>query len=77
MNGDMVSIYVLPTEEGKPPRALIGQVVEADGLGEVMVGSNVATWSRDSGTWMMGAEPVPTELGDAITDHAKSLGVEW
>jgi hypothetical protein len=64
-------IYVLPTEEGLPPRAVIGEQASGGIRGPL------ATWSRDSGAWEVGGVPVPDELGEAITDHAKSLGVEW
>jgi len=65
-----MSIYVLRTEEGKPPRALVGEWPEprpSDAL---------AVFSHDTGCWMINGIPVPDELGDAITAHARSLGVE-
>jgi len=66
----MSYIYVLRTEEGKPPRALVG---EGD---EPQSGDPLAVFSYDSGCWMINGIPVPEELGDAITAHARSLGVE-
>ena len=63
-------IYVLPTEEHLPPRAVLLEDEQADG-------GPLVTWSHDSGTWMLGELPVPPELGEAITAHARALGVEW
>jgi hypothetical protein len=70
MDSDEVAAYVLPTEPGQPPRAIIGRPAEG-GLAGVL-----ATWSRDSGAWTVGGAPVPQEVSDAITEHARSLGVE-
>lgn len=75
----VTSIYVLPSEQGSPPRAILGEYEEEDdvpGLGEPVQGM-LATWSQDLGVWMIGPNPLPNELSDAITDHAKNLGVEW
>lgn len=66
----VVSIYVLPTEEGMPPRAVIGE-----DMGDTISGS-VAVWTADMGTWTMGGIPLPQELAEAISAHAGSLGVE-
>lgn len=66
-----MAIYVLPTEPGLPPRAVIGQPVEGTIQGAV------AVWSGDVGSWTLHGELLPSELSDAITEHAKSLGVEW
>lgn len=67
----MVSIYVLPTEAGLPPRAIVG-AASNDTIEGVVV-----TWSADLGAWTLEGLPIPNELGEAITDHAKSLGVDW
>lgn len=73
MEMNMVSIYVLPTEVGMPPRALLFE-------GEMPTGDEargmVTTWSADLGTWVMDSMPVPEPLAEAITQHAKNLGVE-
>lgn len=66
------TIYVLPSAPGMPPRAMVGQ-----GIGDVAIVGAMATWSTDMGAWMIEGMPVPQELGDAITEHAKSLGIEW
>src|SRR3954464_5352813 len=78
-----VVIYVLPTEEGLPPRAMVGQpvagIVEGPD-GEPAVAEGIAgelcVWSADMGAWMANGVPVPTVLGDALTQRAKELGVE-
>jgi hypothetical protein len=70
MSDDEVAVYVLPTETGLPPRALIGRVTD-DGIE-----GQLATWSRDSGTWTVGGLPIPQEVAERITEHARSLGVE-
>lgn len=69
-----MNIYVLPTEEGKPPRAVLfeGEIGE---IGDEIKGA-MATWSNDNGAWMLGDIPAPPELGEAITNHARNLGVE-
>lgn len=73
------TIYVLPTEENLPPRAVLFDPSEVlvgteEGL---LVAGTLSTWSRDLGTWVIGDLPLPQELADRITEHAKSLGVEW
>lgn len=72
-----VAIYVMPTEEGLPPRALIYSANPGEDEGAVAVTGVIAAWSRDAGAWMVDGLPLPSELGGAITEHAKSLGVEW
>lgn len=69
----MADIYVLPTEKNAPVTALVGTVA-----GGAMFGT-LAFWSSDSGTWLWttNGQPVERELAEAITAHAKSLGVEW
>lgn len=64
---DMVSIYVLPTQPNTPPQATVsGKDFKA-----------VVTWSADQGTWTVeGAGQVTDDLASAITEHAKSLGVD-
>jgi len=72
-----VSIYVLPTEEDRPPRAVL-HTGPVDDEAEGVVTRVVVTWSRDMGTWLSpDGLPVPSELAEAITTHAKNLGVEW
>jgi hypothetical protein len=71
-----MSIYVLPTEENVPPTAILimGMALTPDGL--VPMGEAV-TWSQDMGTWMREeGTPVDADLGKAITEHAKELGVQ-
>ena len=74
-NGDKaqpISIYVMPTEEDLPPRALF--------LLEVMPGMQQpvggAAYTDDAWRYPDGSE-VEEELAEAITAHAESLGVEW
>lgn len=67
----VAAIYVLPTEPGLPPRAVIGPVVDG-GIAGIM-----SVWSADMGTWTIEGTPVDPELSETITEHAKSLGVEW
>lgn len=67
-----VGIYVMPTEEGLPPRAVF--ITEVLPGMEAPVGGAAYTdgaWRYQDGT------EVEQELADAITAHAESLGVEW
>ena len=67
-----VGIYVLPTEEDKPPRAAF--VVEvAPGIQTAVGGAQYTdgAWRYEDG------REVEDELADEITAHAESLGVEW
>lgn len=67
----MMSIYVLPTEEGLPPRAVFLTEV-APGV-QMPVGGVAYTddaWRDQNGN------AVDDELAEAITEHAESLGVE-
>lgn len=79
---EMLSIYVLPTESMQPPRALLFKTPadqEEPTLGppEGAFEGAIVTWSRDLGAWMtQEGVPVPEPVSNAITDHAKSLGVE-
>ena len=67
-----VGIYVLPTEEGLPPRAALLKEV-APGMTSV-----VAVFAYTDDAWRdHEGEEVAEELADAITEHAESLGVEW
>jgi len=71
-------IYVFPTEEGKPPRALLANaqmIAEDEEPVGLAVGADVATWSADTGAWMLNGLPVPPELSAAISEHAADLGV--
>lgn len=77
MTPPMVTIYVLPTEEGYPPRAILGQAESEDevpDVGDTMFG-DVAVWTGDLGCWTMHGTPLPKDLSDTISDHARSLGV--
>jgi hypothetical protein len=77
-----VSIYVLPTIPGAPPRAILVLSVDEtpDGApeGSVNLTGPLVTWLPDAGAWTIdGITPVEQGLGDAITEHAKALGVKW
>jgi hypothetical protein len=76
-NEELVHIYVLPTEEGLPPRALVWPESMQTDPGKIPLDASVLVWTADVGGWTMQGTPVPSELGDAITQHAKDLGVEW
>jgi hypothetical protein len=70
-----VYIYVLPTVPNNPPRAAL--MPREPVPGEPAEGT-IVTWSSDLGAWMQdNGLPVPNSLGEAITAHAKNLGVEW
>jgi hypothetical protein len=60
----MISIYVMPTEEGLPPRALV----------ETPFG--VTATRYEGGKWTTEDGDVIEELAEVITAHAKELGVE-
>lgn len=64
---DVLSIYVMPTEEGLPPRALV-QTGDGTPLS--------AVYEDEKEAWTIEGEEVPDELSQAITDHARNLGVE-
>ena len=67
----IASIYVLPTEEGRPPRAVVGEQA-IDGF----VGLPVQyVHDDDRWIWEANGQPVPDDLGEAITSHARWLGV--
>lgn len=67
-----VGIYVLPTEEGKPPRAAF--VLEVAPGMQAAVGGAAYT----DGAWRyQDGREVEEELAAQITEHAESLGVEW
>jgi len=74
-------LYVLPTEEGMPPRCLMGHVEHNEGE-EFRVPtpaevdeSEMAVFSSDSGCWTLAGTPLPPELSELISDHARMLGV--
>lgn len=67
-----VSIYVLPTEEDLPPRAVF--LVDAGDNVKAPIGG--AEYVDGAWRYSDGSE-VPNELAEAITAHAESLGVEW
>lgn len=64
---DGVEIFVLPTRPNMPPQAQL----------KTKFGDTIATWSNDEGTWTVeGGSQVTDELAEAITAHARSLGVD-
>lgn len=67
-----ISIYVLPTEEGQPPRAVF-LVDVAPGVHGVIeqVAYVDGAWRHPNG------DEVLAEIAESITEHAESLGVEW
>lgn len=65
-------IYVLPTEDDLPPRAVF--LVEVANGVQAPVGG--AAYIDDAWRYPDGTE-VQDDLAQAITDHAESLGVEW
>lgn len=71
-----ISIYVLPSEQNQPPRAMLikGEVPQVEPGDEIQ--GVLVTWQSDSGVWTYeGGMPLDAELGAAVTEHAKSLGV--
>lgn len=69
MNLEFLSIYVLPSEENKPPQAHL--IVD-----EKYIVSTI-TWSADSGTWItQEGLLVPESIAKDTTEHARNLGVE-
>lgn len=70
-----VEIYVLPSETGFPPRAVVQYVQESDEASLTL--RNFVVWNADTGSWSCGGEPVDPVLGEAITAHARDLGVKW
>jgi hypothetical protein len=74
-----VSVYVLPTQPGRPPQACLFEAPdEVPEGGAVEVDAMLVTWSPDMGAWVNPASvPLPAEIGEVITEHAKSLGVPW
>jgi hypothetical protein len=86
-----MNIYLMP--EAGPPRVLlfepdyggisedqdpeaIAAAVEAEDV-RAMDEGVLATWSRDTGCWLTNGHPVEPYLGEALTEHAKSLGTRW
>lgn len=67
-----VGIYVLPTEEDVPPRAVF--VVDVAPGFKAAVGG--VQYTDNAWRYPDGSE-VAEELARAITEHAESLGVEW
>lgn len=68
------AVYILPTEEGVPPRALLIKQI-LPGIG-VATGDDVAVWTADVGTWTLHGMPLPQAAADAITAQARELGVD-
>jgi hypothetical protein len=75
-----MDFFVLRSEDGQPPRAALSQIIDArvGDDGELMVGSAtaLATFSNDTGTWMIGDQPLPEEVANQITERCKELEVE-
>ena len=71
-NPPPVGIYVLPTEEELPPRAVFLQELSPG----VQVSIGGAAYVDDAWRYPDGNE-VEDDLAQAITEHAESLGVEW
>lgn len=67
-----VAIYVMPTEEGLPPRAVF--LVEV--FPDVQAPIGGAAYMDSAWRYPNGQE-VEEELAQAITQHAEALGVEW
>lgn len=75
-----MNIYILPTQGNAPCRALLfeGELEEGvEVFGGVAVSGVIVQWSSDLGTWTLGGTILPAPLSEAITAHAKNLGVEW
>jgi hypothetical protein len=71
-----INIYVLPTITHMPPRAVVYVAPHGvDPTKDAVVG-NLAMWSADLGTWAVDGMPVPPDLAEAITGHARDLGVD-
>lgn len=75
----VTSVYVLPTEAGQPPRALLMEGDQQQRIDETGVAGpgTLAVWSADTGSWCVAGNPLAQEFSEVITNHAKSLGVEW
>ena len=81
----VTTIFVMPTMEGVPPRAVLGfQEVEDPEEQEPQEysvqqaldeGQKMATFSNDIGCWTVDGVPLPEEFSDAISRHAHDLGV--
>jgi hypothetical protein len=78
----VTTIYVMPTETGLPPRALLGMVERGEDeegpiTPEEMAESAeaMAIWTGDQGCWTLHGEPLEPEFSEAISAHAHSLGV--
>ena len=73
-------IYVLPTEDGLPPRALLGYV-DLEGADyrvptpQELEMAEMAVFSMDAGCWTLAGTPLPQELSEIISGHASKLGV--
>jgi len=71
-----VDFFVMPTEEGLPPRALVGEIFALPGA-IAIENATMAVWTADVGAWCVEGVPVPEELGEHITERARELGVPW
>lgn len=66
-------IYVLPSEENMPARAIIGPAAVWEQVGAPV--GLMATWSADTGCWQVEGDSIPPELGAAITERCRELEV--
>jgi hypothetical protein len=63
-----MAVYVLPTEEGLPHRALL-----MDPAVEVPV---AAVYNEEEEVWQIDGNSVTDDMSELITEHARSLGVD-
>jgi hypothetical protein len=64
----LIAIYVLPTEESKPPQAWLIHMLSGEHV-EIQYVIDDDKWVDSAG------EAIEKELGDLVTDHARNLGV--
>lgn len=68
----------MPTEEGLPPRALLFLAAPlADGIVVADPVPKAVAYSEENSCWEFEGEPVNDELDEAISTHARNLGVEF
>lgn len=73
-------IFVEPTRKNRPPTALLmtpTAVELVEGVNMVTMDAVRVSYSNDNGAWLWeDGSIVDPKLGQAITEHAKNLGVE-